>query len=60
MSVEFTIRLSEREAAAVLRADGFDVGMGVHKGVDIRHAAFKINEGIIRVLRDRDDNKEQT
>ena len=58
MSVKVTIQFSEREAEAILRADGFDNGWGARKSKATRTAAFKLNAAIIRVLRDRDDKPE--
>ena len=42
MSVEIHIRLSEAEAAAVLRSEGFSNGWGVVKSIALQTAELKI------------------
>ena len=56
MAVEIRVKLSEREAEAVLRAE-FSVGHGVRRSQALQLAEFKLHSAIIRELRERDDAK---
>jgi len=46
MSVELRVRLTNAEAAAVLRSEGFSNGRGIKKSVALQTAQMKIIGGI--------------
>lgn len=47
MAIEFRVRLSQREAEAVLRSDGFSNGRGVRLSQALQMAQMKIIGAIV-------------